>query len=141
MTKERLSLQGLNHRSNTVVATNPEIVSLCDIVGEDYARLLADPGEHCQKHVSLQRLSLVNNYEGVVKRATANVGQWQHLENATIHNLLNDLLGDKSPESVENGLSPGVHLLPLGAWQVAKLLAANRIERPKDHDLLVLPAL
>ena len=69
-----------------------------------------------------ERLGLVNNYEGIVKRTSADVGKRQHLENPTIHNFLNNFLGDKGPESVENGLSPGVHLLPLGAWQVAKLL-------------------
>ena len=44
-------------------------------------------------------------------------------------------------QGVEDGLGPGRHLLVLAARQVAELLAADRVQRPEDHHLAVLPAL
>ena len=55
--------------------------------------------------------------------------------------MFDDLFGNQGAQGVKNGLAPGIHLLGLGTRQVAKLLATNRVEGPKDHDLLVLAAL
>ena len=44
-------------------------------------------------------------------------------------------------EGVEDGLGPGAHFVALAAGQVAEVLAADRIERPKHHHLRVLALL
>ncbi len=55
-----------------------------------------------------------------------------------VDDLLEHVVGDDRAERVEDRLTPRVHLLALVAGQVAELLAADRVERPEHHDLLVL---
>ncbi len=45
--KERVALKGFNNCHNSVMATNAEVVSLCDVMGQNNARTLADSREHC----------------------------------------------------------------------------------------------
>ncbi len=126
---------------HSIVAADAQVVALSDVVGEHDARALADPAEHREQHVALERLRLVDDDEGVVERAPANVGQREHLEHAARHDLLDHLLRDHRPKRVEDRLGPRVHLLRLGAGQVPEVLAAHGVQRPEHHDLLVLAAL
>src|SRR5690606_6923586 len=83
----------------------------------------------------------IDDDEGVMERPAADVGQRQHLEQAPVQHLLDDLVGDDGSEGVEDRLRPGAHLLVLAAWEIAELLAAYRIQRPEDYHLAVLAAL
>ena len=58
-----------------------------------------------------------------------------------VHDLLDDLGRDERAQGVEDRLAPRVHLLLLGAGQVAELLAADGEERAEDEDLALGAAL
>ena len=105
--EQRVALELLDDGDHTVVAADPQVVALRDVVGEHDARVLADARQHRQQHVALQRLRLVDDDERVVQRPAADVGQRQHLEHAAVDDLLDDLLGRHRAERVEHGLAPG----------------------------------
>jgi hypothetical protein len=44
--KKRLALQGFNNRGNAIVAANPEIIALGNIVGKHNPGVLADSRKH-----------------------------------------------------------------------------------------------
>jgi hypothetical protein len=46
MGKELVTLQGFNNSDHTIVATDPKVVALGNIVGQDDPRCLADSREH-----------------------------------------------------------------------------------------------
>jgi hypothetical protein len=52
MGKELVTLQGFNDSDHAIVATNPKVVSLGNIVGQDDPRGLADSGKHRQQNAS-----------------------------------------------------------------------------------------
>jgi hypothetical protein len=110
-------------------------------VGQDDAGVLPDPREHGEQHVALQALGLVDDDERVVQRPAADVGERQHLEHPAVEDLLDHLARHHAAEGVEDGLPPRVHLLGLGAREVAELLAAHGVQRPEDDDLAVLAPL
>lgn len=58
-----MTLQGLNHRHNSVMAPDSKVVALGDIVSEYDSRTLTDSREDCQKDPSLQGLGLIDNNE------------------------------------------------------------------------------
>jgi hypothetical protein len=64
--KERMALQGFNDSDYAIVASNPKVVTLGNIVGHDHARALSDARENCQKHASFQRLRFINDHIGIV---------------------------------------------------------------------------
>ena len=80
--EQRVALELLDHRDHAVVPADPQVVALGHVVGEHDLGVGADPGQHGEQHVALQRLGLVDDHEGVVQRAAADVGQRQHLEHA-----------------------------------------------------------
>ena len=45
MGKEWVALERLNNCNDAIVATDPQVIALGDIVGQDNARALADSGE------------------------------------------------------------------------------------------------
>lgn len=80
----------LDDGGDPVVATHPQVVSLGDIMGKHHPRSRAEPGQHSQQDVALQRLRLVDDHEGVVQRPAADVGERQHLQHAAgLHFLQN----------------------------------------------------
>jgi hypothetical protein len=44
--KERVALERLNHGNHTIMAANPKVVPLGDVMGEDDPRALANSREH-----------------------------------------------------------------------------------------------
>ena len=46
MGEEGMTFERLNDRCDSIVATNPQVIPLGDVVGEDNARALADSGEN-----------------------------------------------------------------------------------------------
>jgi hypothetical protein len=46
MGKERVALKRLNHCNHAIMAANPKVVPLGDIMGEDDPRALANSREH-----------------------------------------------------------------------------------------------
>ena len=50
------------------------------IVGQDDARSGPDPGQDRQEHIALQGLRLVDDDEGIVQRASADMRQRQHFQ-------------------------------------------------------------
>ena len=133
-----MSFEGFNDRDDSIMTANSQVISLGNVMGQDYSRALSNSGEHREQNSSLQGLGLVNNDERVVKRASANVGQGQDFDQSTIHDLINDGLADQCTQSIEYSLSPRRHLLALTARKVAKFLAADGIERTEDHNLLMV---
>ena len=75
MTEQVVSAQPLNDRRNPVVAPHSQVVALGDVVGEHHAGVLADAGEHGEQHIAFQGLGLVDDDEGIVQGAAANVGE------------------------------------------------------------------
>ena len=124
--EQRVALQRLDHRRDAVVPADPQVVPLRDVVGEHHPRGGAQPGQHGEQHVALQRLRLVDDHERVVQRPAADVGQRQHLEHAAGDDLVDDRLADQRAERVEHRLRPGRHLLVLAARQVARAPARRR---------------
>jgi hypothetical protein len=53
MGKERMALQGFDHRDNSIMATDPQVVSLGNIVGQNDPGGGANSGEHRQQNTSL----------------------------------------------------------------------------------------
>ena len=139
--EQRVALQLLDHRADAVVPADPQVVPLRDVVGEHHPARRAQPGEHREQHVALQRLRLVDDHERVVQRPPADVGERQDLEQAAGDDLVDDVLADQRTERVEHGLGPRPHLLALAAGQVAEILAADGVERAEHDDLAVLLAL
>ena len=106
-------------------------------MGEDNARVLSDAREHRQQHVSLERLSLVHDDEGIVEGASSDMGERKNLEEAALHDLFDHVVRHHRTQSVEGGFSPGVHLLVGITWQVTEVLASHGVERAEHHDLAV----
>jgi hypothetical protein len=52
MGKERVALQSFDHGDNSIMAANPEVVSLSNIVGQDNSRSGSNSGEHRQQHAT-----------------------------------------------------------------------------------------
>ena len=67
MGEERMAFERFNDRDDSIMAANSQVISLGDVVGQDYPRALTNSGEHGEQNSSLERLGLVNNDEGVVK--------------------------------------------------------------------------
>jgi hypothetical protein len=67
VSKELLTFQSFDDAGNPVVAAHAQVVALCNIVGEHNTRVLTNTAQHRQKHVALQRLSLVHDDEGIVE--------------------------------------------------------------------------
>ena len=67
MGKERVTLQFLDHRHNTVVPADSQIIPLSNVMCENYARTLSDSAKHRQQHVAFQGLRLVDDNERVVQ--------------------------------------------------------------------------
>jgi hypothetical protein len=65
--EERLSFEGFHNTGHTVVSTHPEVVTLGNIVGKDHPGVLANPRQHGQQHIALQRLSLIHDDERIVE--------------------------------------------------------------------------
>ena len=63
--------------------------------------------------------------------------QRQHLEHSPVEHLVQHVLADHGAEGVEHRLRPGLHLLALGAGEIAEVLPADRVDRPEHHDLAV----
>jgi hypothetical protein len=136
-----MALEGLHHRNHTVVATDPEVVPLGDIMGEYHPRALADTGEDGQENAAFERLGFVDDDEGIMKRAPSDMGEWKDLYQPAVHDLFDHMWCDQCAQGVEDRLRPGRHLLPFASREIAELLSADGIERAKDHDLLVQPSL
>ena len=71
MGEERMALEGLDHCHNAIVATNPEVVALGDVMGEDDSGALANSGEDGEQNSALQGLGLIDYDKGIVERATS----------------------------------------------------------------------
>ena len=86
---------------------DPQVVALGDVVGEHHPGVLADPGQHGEQHVALERLRLVDDDERVVQRAAADVGERQHLEHAAVDDLLDHLAARPARRACRR--PPGAH--------------------------------
>src|SRR5215207_3558225 len=138
VTEQRVPFELLNYSHHPVVAAHAKVVALCHVVGQYHPGVLADAAEHGEQHVALQTLRLIDDDEGVVQRPAANVGQREHLKQATLQYLLDHYLGGHRPQRVEDSLGPGRHLFALGAGQIAEFLSTDGVERAEHHHLGVL---
>jgi hypothetical protein len=77
MSEEWMALQSFNNGDDSVMSTNPQVVSLGNIVGQDDPRGGSDSGKDGQQDSPLQGLGFINDHKGVMKRAAADVGQGQ----------------------------------------------------------------
>ena len=75
MGEEWMALEGLDDGDNSIVAANPEVVALGDVVGHDNSGPLADSGEDGQENSAFERLGFIDDDEGIVQRTTADMGQ------------------------------------------------------------------
>ena len=141
MREQRVALELLDHRYHAVVPADAQVVTLRDVVGQHDPGAGADPRQHGEQHAALERLRLVDDDERVVQAPAADVRQRQDLEHVAGDQLVDHVLGGDRRERVEDRLRPRAHLLGLGARQVAKVLAADRVQRAEHDDLAVLPAL
>jgi hypothetical protein len=48
--EERVALERFDHSDDAVMATDPQVVALGDVVGEDDSRSLTDSGEHSEQN-------------------------------------------------------------------------------------------
>ena len=135
MREKRVPLELFDHRSDTVVPADTEIVALGHIVGEHHTRTRSQARQHRQQDIALQRLRLVDDHKRVVQRTTPNMGQGKNFQHATTEDLLDHLRGREPLQGVEHGLRPGPHLLGLTAREIAEVLSTNGIQRPKDDHL------
>ncbi len=119
--------------------TNPQVVTLSDVMREDHPRSLAQPRQHGKQHPALERLRFVHDDERVVQRPATDVGEREHLQHPAIGDLFDDVLGDQRAEGVEDGLCPRRHLLVLAARQIAEVLTADGVQRPEHHDPTMQP--
>ena len=67
MAEQTVPFELLNYRSNTVMPTNPEIVTLRNIVRQNHSRPEANSAQHREQHVPLERLCLIDDHEGIVQ--------------------------------------------------------------------------
>jgi hypothetical protein len=63
MGKEWMALQSFDHRDNSVMATDPQVVSLGNIVGQNDPRGGSDSGKDGQQDSPLQRLGLIDDHK------------------------------------------------------------------------------
>jgi hypothetical protein len=92
MGKEWMSFEGFNDCNNAIMAANSEVVPLGDVMGQNNSGALADAGENSEKNSSLEGLGFINNNEGIMERATADMGERENFNKSTIHNLFNNLV-------------------------------------------------
>src|ERR1700742_4435645 len=111
--EQRVALEFLDHRGDAIVPAHPQVVALSDIVSQHHPRSRAQPGQHGQQHVSFQGLRFVDDDERVVERATADMGQRQHLEHAAGKHLFERRGAGQTFEGVEDRLGPRAHLFAL----------------------------
>jgi hypothetical protein len=50
MGKERVTFEGFDDRYDSIMATNPQVIALGNIVGQDNPRVLADSREDSQEN-------------------------------------------------------------------------------------------
>jgi hypothetical protein len=48
MGKERVAFEGFDNGNDSIMATDPQVISLGDIVGQDHSRVLTDSREDSQ---------------------------------------------------------------------------------------------
>ena len=130
-----MPLELLDHRGHPVVPAHAQVVALRHVVGQHHTRSGTQPRQHRQQHIALQRLRLVDDDERVVQRATADVGQRQHLEHPAGQDLLQHRRAGQTFQGVEHGLGPWTHLVALTAGQVAQVLPAHGVQRAEDNHL------
>jgi hypothetical protein len=75
MGEEWMALQGFNDRDNSVMATDPQVVALGNIVGQDDSGGGSDSGKDGQKNSPFQGLGLIDDDKGVMQRTSTNMGQ------------------------------------------------------------------
>ena len=69
---------------HAVVPADPEVVALRDVVGQDNPGVLSDAAHDGEQHVLLERLRLVDDHEGIVQAASADVREREDLEHAAV---------------------------------------------------------
>ena len=89
--EQRMAPQRVDHRRDAVVAADPQVVALRDVVGEHDAAALAEARQRGEQHRPLEVLRLVDDHEGVGEAAAADVGERQHLEQALVEHGVDDL--------------------------------------------------
>ena len=94
--KERMPLERLDDRGNTVVPADSKVVTLGHVMGEDDPGVLPDPRKNREQDVPLERLGLVDDDERVVQGPASDMGEGQHLEHPPLQDLLDHLGGDDS---------------------------------------------
>ena len=135
--EQRVTLERLDHRDDAVVATDPEVVALGDVVGEHHPAALAQPAERREQHRALEVLRLVDDHEAVGEVAAPDVRERQHLEQAAAEHLVDHRGPGDGLERVGDGRAPRRHLLGLGARQVAEVLPPDGEDRPEHDDPVV----
>jgi hypothetical protein len=63
MGEEWMTLQSFDHRDHTVMATDPQVISLGNIVGKDNPGGGADSGKDGQQDSPFQRLGLIDDHK------------------------------------------------------------------------------
>jgi hypothetical protein len=61
VSEERVALERFDYGDDAIVATDPQVVALGDVVGQDNSRSLADSGEHREENAAFQRLGFVHD--------------------------------------------------------------------------------
>jgi hypothetical protein len=67
MGEERMALEGLNDCDDAIVAADPQVIALSDVVGEDNSRSLADSREHSKQNSAFERLGLIDDHKRFVE--------------------------------------------------------------------------
>jgi hypothetical protein len=94
MGKERMALQSFHDRDNSVMATDPQVVALGNIVGQDDSGGGSDSGKDGQQDSPFQGLGFVHDHKGVMQRAAADMGQGQNFNQAAVDDFINDGLAN-----------------------------------------------
>jgi hypothetical protein len=134
MAKDWVAAKRFDDRDDSVVATNVQVVALGNVMGENHAASLAEAAECGKQNWTLKVLSLVNDDKGVCKAPSADVSERKHLKEFSVDDFVDDFWSGNCFQSIKYGRSPWTHLFEFGTREIAKVLAADGVERAEDHD-------
>ena len=106
MAKEGMAAEVINYGSNAVIAADPKVVALSDVMGEHNLGPFADASESGEEHVAFEVLCFVYDDKCIGNRATADVGERENLEQLTADYFIDNLGTGDGFKRVGDGSCP-----------------------------------
>jgi hypothetical protein len=101
MAKNRVTAQGLDHRDDSVVSADAQVVALGDIVSEHNAAAFAKATKCGQENRTFEVLGLINDDERIGEASSTDVSEGENLKEFTVEDFIDDLGAGDCFEAIE----------------------------------------